>query len=100
MSRSMAHSGPGLLAFSQGFFRCRARNGVRLEVEQPHSRNFGRPAMAIDEAKLNAFLGKAVGDLGAAMSAVLISIGDELGLYRELAKGPLTSLELATRTGT
>ncbi|MDB6012056.1 MAG: SAM-dependent methyltransferase [Gammaproteobacteria bacterium] len=56
--------------------------------------------MAINEAKLNAFLGKAIGDLGAALSAVLISLGDELGLYRELAKGPLTSLELATRTGT
>ena len=56
--------------------------------------------MAIDEAKLNTFLGKAVGDLGAALSAVLISLGDELGLYRELAQGPLTSAELATRTGT
>ena len=56
--------------------------------------------MAINEAKLNEFLGKAVGDLGAALSAVLISLGDELGLYRELAKGPLTSMELATRTGT
>jgi SAM-dependent methyltransferase len=56
--------------------------------------------MAVDEAKLNAFLGKAVGDLGAAFSAVLISLGDELGLYRELAKGPLTSMELAERTGT
>jgi SAM-dependent methyltransferase len=56
--------------------------------------------MAINEAKLNTFLGKAVGDLGAAMSAVLMSVGDELGLYRELAKGPLTSTELATRTGT
>jgi len=56
--------------------------------------------MAVDETKLNAFLGKAVGDLGAAFSAVLISLGDELGLYRELAKGALTSAELATRTGT
>lgn len=56
--------------------------------------------MAINEEKLHAFLGKAVGDLGAAMSAVLISLGDELGLYRELAKGPLTSVELAERTGT
>jgi SAM-dependent methyltransferase len=56
--------------------------------------------MAINEEKLNAFLGKAVGDLGAAMSAVLISLGDELGLYRELAKGPLNSVELAERTGT
>ncbi len=43
--------------------------------------------MAVDEAKLNEFLGKAVGDLGAAMSATLILVGDRLGLYRELAKG-------------
>ena len=56
--------------------------------------------MAIDEARLNAFLGKAVGDLGAAISAVLISIGDELGLYRALAAEPLTSTELAGKTGT
>ena len=56
--------------------------------------------MAINEARLNAFLGKAIGDLGAAMSALLISIGDELGLYKALAKGPQTSAELATNTGT
>src|SRR6185503_201425 len=56
--------------------------------------------MAIDEARLNTFLGKAVGDLGAAISAVLISIGDELGLYRELARGPLTAGQLASHTGT
>ena len=47
--------------------------------------------MAVDEAKLNEFLGKAVGDLGAAMSAALILVGDRLGLYRELAKGAVTS---------
>ena len=56
--------------------------------------------MAVNEARLNAFLGKAVGDLGAAISAVLILLGDELGLYRALASGPLTSSELASRTGT
>ena len=56
--------------------------------------------MAVDEDKLNAFLGKAVGDLGAAMSAVLILVGDELGLYSALAEGRLTSGELAERTGT
>jgi hypothetical protein len=56
--------------------------------------------MAINEARLSAFLGKAVGALGAAISAVLISIGDELGLYKALAKGPLTSAQLATNTGT
>jgi 2-polyprenyl-3-methyl-5-hydroxy-6-metoxy-1,4-benzoquinol methylase len=56
--------------------------------------------MAVDEAKLNEFLGKAVGDLGAAMSATLMLVGDRLGLYRELAKGAMTSAELAQRTGT
>lgn len=56
--------------------------------------------MTVDEGKLNDFLGKAVGDLGAAMSATLILVGDRLGLYRELAKGGLTPAELAERTGT
>jgi SAM-dependent methyltransferase len=56
--------------------------------------------MTVDEAKLNEFLGKAVGDLGAAMSATLILVGDRLGLYRELAKGALTPAELADRTNT
>lgn len=54
----------------------------------------------VDEDKLHAFLGKAVGDLGASMSAVLMLIGDELGLYAALAQGPATSAELAQRTGT
>jgi SAM-dependent methyltransferase len=56
--------------------------------------------MTIDETKLNAFLGKAVQDLGAAVSAVLILIGDELGFYRALAGAPLTAAELAAKTGT
>ena len=56
--------------------------------------------MDVDEDKLNEFIGKAIGDLGAAMSATLILVGDRLGLYRELAKGAMTSAELAERTGT
>ena len=57
--------------------------------------------MAINEAKLNEFLGKAVGDIGAAMSAVLVLLGDQLGLYKGMAgAGPLTPAELARRTGT
>ncbi len=56
--------------------------------------------MNIDQDKLNAFLGKAVGDLGAAMSGVLMSIGDELGYYKALAADKLTSEELAAETGT
>jgi SAM-dependent methyltransferase len=56
--------------------------------------------MAVDETTLNEFIGRAVGDLGAAISATLMLVGDRLGLYRELAKGPLTAGELAQRTGT
>jgi hypothetical protein len=55
--------------------------------------------MAVDEQRLNAFLGKAVVDLGAAVSAVLVSIGDELGFYKLLARERLTAHELATRAG-
>jgi SAM-dependent methyltransferase len=56
--------------------------------------------MALDEAKLNEFVGKMVGDMGAAMGAALMVLGDRLGLYKELATGKLGSAELARRTGT
>jgi SAM-dependent methyltransferase len=55
----------------------------------------------MDEARLQEFLGKMVGDLGAAASAALIITGDKLGLYKALAKdGPLSAEEVARRTGT
>ncbi len=55
----------------------------------------------IDEEKLNAFLGKVIGDFGAALSSALVYIGQKLGLYRALAgAGPLTPDELAKQTGT
>jgi hypothetical protein len=50
--------------------------------------------------KLGEFMGRFVGDLGAVLHAPLIVLGDKLGLYRELAKGPATAAELASRTGT
>lgn len=57
--------------------------------------------MAIDETKLNEFLGRFVGDLGATLSAPLVLIGERLGLYKGLADGgPQTAAELAARTGT
>lgn len=56
--------------------------------------------MSVNEERLNAFLGKAVNDLGAAVSAALVSIGDELGFYKALAASPLTPSELASRTDT
>ena len=57
--------------------------------------------MAVNPEKLNAFLGKAVGDIGAAMSANMVLIGDKLGLYKAMAKfGPVTPAELAKATKT
>jgi 2-polyprenyl-3-methyl-5-hydroxy-6-metoxy-1,4-benzoquinol methylase len=58
-------------------------------------------ATPIDETKLNEFMGRAVGDMGAAMHAVLILLGDRLGLYKGMADSqPVTPAELAGRTGT
>ncbi len=57
--------------------------------------------MNIDEKKLNDFLAKVVGDVGAAMSAALVVIGDKLGLYKAMAEaGPSTPGDLARLTGT
>nr|WP_068832992.1 hypothetical protein [Polaromonas jejuensis] len=51
--------------------------------------------MAIDEAKLNAFMGQFVNDFGAVMHAATIVVGDQFGLYKALAEGPATAAELA-----
>lgn len=56
---------------------------------------------AIDQAKLEAFVGQGVTDFGTMLSAALVVLGDKLGLWRAMAgAGPLTSYELAARTGT
>lgn len=55
----------------------------------------------INEQKLQELLGKAIVDFGAAMHAPLVLIGDKLGLYKAMNSGdPVTSAELAARTGT
>ena len=57
--------------------------------------------MPLDEQKLQALVGKMLGDVAAAMGASLVLLGDKLGLYKRLASdGPLTSADLAARTGT
>ena len=55
----------------------------------------------VDQAKLEAFLGKVVADMGGACGALLAFVGYRLGLYRAMAgAGPLTAEELAQKTGT
>lgn len=54
---------------------------------------------APDPDKLNAFLGKLVGDLGAATSAALVLLGDRLGIYKAMADGrAVTPEDLADKT--
>lgn len=69
---------------------------MRTAVQPKHDIN------SVDRAQLDAFLTKMLGDLGAGMSAALVLIGDELGLYKALANSPtpLTPDELAARTST
>jgi hypothetical protein len=54
----------------------------------------------IDMNKLNAFIGQFVTDLGASVHAGMVVIGEKLGLYKALAEGPMTSAQLAAKTGT
>jgi SAM-dependent methyltransferase len=52
-----------------------------------------------DPDKLNAFMGKMVGEMGACVSGALVILGDRLGIYKALDEhGPATSIELADRT--
>jgi SAM-dependent methyltransferase len=54
----------------------------------------------IDEAKLEAFMGQAVTDMGAIISAPLMLMGEKLGLYKAMAgAGPISSQELAEKAG-
>ncbi len=56
--------------------------------------------MALDMDKLNAFVGRFVTDLGAAVHTGMVVIGEKLGLYKALAGHPMTSAELAAKTRT
>lgn len=54
----------------------------------------------IDQAKLDAFVARAIGDLSAGYTGVMVSLGSKLGLYKALAgAGPLSARELAQRAG-
>ena len=55
---------------------------------------------ALDMNKLNQFVGRFVTDLGAAVHTGMVVIGEKLGLYKALAGGPMSSAELAAKTGT
>jgi hypothetical protein len=56
----------------------------------------------IDEQKLHDFMLKSVGDIASTMSAMLVIIGDRLGLYKAMAEfgQPIIAEELAKKTNT
>jgi SAM-dependent methyltransferase len=54
-----------------------------------------------DQGRADAFVGKVLGDTVGLATTAMASIGDRLGLFKDLARnGPSTSAELAGRTGT
>ena len=57
-----------------------------------------REGRDMDENRLNEFLGRFVGDLGATITAGGVVIGHRLGLYKALAEAPGTADDLARRT--
>ena len=55
---------------------------------------------SIDQARVEAFAMRAVADVAAAYTGVMVSLGSKLGLYRAMAgAGPLSAKELAARAG-
>lgn len=56
----------------------------------------------IDEHKLQEFMQKAIVDIAGSYSAILIILGERLGLYKAMAESgqPITSEELAKKTNT
>ena len=54
----------------------------------------------LDQAKMEAFVHKVLGDTSATLTTILAVLGDRLGLFKDLAAhGPATSDELASRMG-
>ena len=56
-------------------------------------------ATAVDETKLNAFIGKMLGDLGGAFSVPTVRLGFGWACSTRCTKGPATAAELAERAG-
>ena len=54
----------------------------------------------LDQARIESFAHRMIGDLGAAQAGVLTNLGHKLGLYRTMTgAGALTAFELAERAG-
>ena len=55
----------------------------------------------LDQNRIEAFAGQIATEVGAALNAALVTVGDQLGLYRAMADAqPIRAGELAARTNT
>ena len=73
------------------------------DIQQLAMNSKGRSGtmVAVDEIKLQEFIGKVVNEWGAAEGALITFVGDRLGLFKAMAgAGELTPEELAKKTGT
>ena len=52
----------------------------------------------IDQAKLETFVNRAVGDIASAYGGVMVSLGHKLGLYKAMAGANLFVLKVADQT--
>src|SRR5689334_8829954 len=81
----------------------RAGNSVvqRVRPKEDMTMTAIEEPVALDGAKLEKFVFRAVDEVGATLNTALVVMGDKLGLYRAMAgAGPLTPAELAGRTNT
>jgi 2-polyprenyl-3-methyl-5-hydroxy-6-metoxy-1,4-benzoquinol methylase len=54
----------------------------------------------MDKARSQQFMQKVVGDVGTAMAAALVQVGDKVGLFKAMAgAGPMSAQDLSERTG-
>src|SRR5919112_1991016 len=80
---------------------CRDHSGPDRVAGHPWPARTTTEITTIDNKKLETFVGQAVTDMGAAISGLLLHIGDRLGLYKAMAgAGAISSADLARRTGT
>lgn len=79
-----------------------ARSAAAIDpTAEPAAINSTAEPAAIDTDKLMAFVFRAVDEVGAALNAALVVMGDQLGYYRVLAeRGPVTAGELARLSST
>src|SRR5258708_34481183 len=87
-------------AIARGTLKLRSRRGFARSGGRRHDMTTIDKG-PIDEARLEAFGGQVVLDMGAAISGLLLHVGDRLGLYQAMAgAGPRTPAALAAPTGT